>query len=134
MAKIILENLIDNAIKFHNNSERVDPFVRIEIGYEGEWVAVKVIDNGIGIDKESKDKIFQLFVRATERSDTGGIGLYLSQLATLKLGGDIHVTKSEEGYTVFKVLFPQDLTPIIEKRREEELKKEKQKQKVLKVT
>ncbi|MEQ8363738.1 MAG: tetratricopeptide repeat-containing sensor histidine kinase [Cyclobacteriaceae bacterium] len=134
MAKIILENLIDNAIKYHNNSLRVDPFVRIEIGKEGKWVSAKVIDNGIGIDEESKEKIFQLFVRASERSDSGGIGLYLSKLATIKLGGDIVVSKSEEGYTVFKVLFPPDLVPVIEKRKAEDLRREKQKQKVLKVT
>lgn len=134
MAKIILENLIDNAIKYHNDSKRVDPFVRIEIAKEGERVCAKVIDNGIGIDEESKDKIFQLFVRASERSESGGIGLYLSKLATTKLGGDIYVSKSEEGYTVFKVCFPPDLVPVIEKRKEEELKREKQKQKVLKVT
>ncbi|MCB0491012.1 MAG: tetratricopeptide repeat protein [Cyclobacteriaceae bacterium] len=134
MAKIILENLIDNAIKYHNDSARVDPFVRIEIAREGEWVCAKVIDNGIGINEDSKDKIFQLFVRASERSDSGGIGLYLSKLATIKLGGDIYVSKSEEGYTVFKVLFPPDLIPVIEKRKAEELKREKQKQKVLKVT
>jgi len=133
MAKIILENLIDNAIKFHNYSERVDSFIRIEITAEGEWVSVKVIDNGIGIDRESKDKIFQLFVRATERSETGGIGLYLSKLATLKLGGDIYASETEEGHTVFKVLFPPDLISIIEKRDAEERKREKQKQKVLKV-
>lgn len=130
MAKIILENLIDNAIKFHNYSQRVDPFVRVEIASEGGCVSVKVIDNGIGIDKESKDKIFQLFVRATERSETGGIGLYLSKLATLKLGGDIVVDKSEEGYTIFKVLFPPDLVPVIERRNAEETMREKQKQKV----
>lgn len=134
MAKIILENLIDNAIKYHNDSTRIDPFVKIEIGMEGDWVSVKVIDNGIGIDEESKDKIFQLFVRASERSDSGGIGLYLSKLATVKLGGDIYLSKSKEGYTVFKVLFPPDLVPVIEKRKAEELKREKQKQKVLKVS
>ena len=134
MAKIILENLIDNAIKFHNDSARVDPFVRVEIGTEGEWVSVKVIDNGIGIEKDSKNKIFQLFVRASERSDSGGIGLYLSKLATLKLGGSIDVTTSSEGYTVFKVLFPPDLIPIIAQRKEDELKREKHKQKVLKVS
>lgn len=134
MAKIILENLIDNAIKFHNDSERISPFVRIEIATEGKWISVKVIDNGIGIHKDSTDKIFQLFVRASERSDSGGIGLYLSKLATNKLGGTINVFTTPEGYTVFKVLFPPDLVPIVSQRKEEELKREKQKQKVLKVT
>jgi signal transduction histidine kinase len=134
MTKIILENLIDNAIKFHNESERASPFVRIEIKKEKDWITVKVIDNGIGINEDSRHKIFQLFVRASERSDSGGIGLYLSKLATIKLGGKIDLAITEEGHTAFKVRFPPDLMVIIEQRSAEELKREKQKQKVLKAT
>jgi len=131
---IILENLIDNAIKFHNYSDRVNPFVRIEITSKGDQVLLSVVDNGIGVDEKNKNEIFKLFVRATDRSDTGGIGLYLSKLATLKLGGDITVSKSMEGYTVFKVLLPQDLSPVIEKRQADEMRREKRKQKLLKAT
>src|SRR6185436_13652226 len=32
LVRIILENLIDNAIKFYNDSERIQPFVHIKIG------------------------------------------------------------------------------------------------------
>ena len=131
---IILENLIDNAIKFHNYSDRVNPFVRVEITSKGDQVLLSVVDNGIGVDEKNKNEIFKLFVRATDRSDTGGIGLYLSKLATLKLGGDITVSKSMEGYTVFKVLLPQDLSPVIEKRQADEMRREKRKQKLLKAT
>lgn len=134
MVKIILENLIDNAIKFHNDSGRVNPFVKLDIGQDQEWITVTVIDNGIGIEEGSRDKIFELFVRASERSESGGIGLYLSKLATHKLGGSISLGRTQEGHTAFTVQFPSDLQPIIEKRKEEELKREKQKQKVLKVT
>lgn len=134
MVKIILENLIDNAIKFHNESERVSPFVNIRVFNDKEWVTVKVIDNGIGIREISKEKIFQLFVRASERSDTGGIGLYLSKLATTKLDGTIGWEINAEGFTEFTVQFPPDLVPIIEKRREDQIRREKEKQKVLKST
>ncbi len=133
MVKIILENLIDNAIKFHNDSGRVVPFVKLDVYQEGDWITVSVVDNGIGIEEGSRNKIFDLFVRASERSDSGGIGLYLSKLAAYKLGGTIVLSTTREGYTSFKVKFPPDLSPIIEQRREEELKREKQKQKVLKV-
>lgn len=128
MAKIILENLIDNAIKFHNESERVEPFVRIRVAEEDSWIVVRVTDNGIGIRNESKEQIFHLFVRASERSDTGGIGLYLSKLATLKLGGAIQLSTTSEGYTEFTVRFPKDLVPIIEARGSEHLKLPKDKQ------
>ncbi|HEY5692474.1 MAG TPA: hypothetical protein VIS49_13535 [Cyclobacteriaceae bacterium] len=89
---------------------------------------------GIGIEEGSRDKIFELFVRASERTVCGCIGLYLPKLATRKLGGSISLYTTKEGHIAFKVQFPQDLQPIIEKRKEEQLKREKQKQKVLKVT
>jgi signal transduction histidine kinase len=107
LVRIILENLIDNAIKFHNDSERVQPFVFIRIGSGENGVIVSVIDNGIGIAEAKPDKIFQMFSRASERSGTGGIGLYLSKLATEKLGGQIHLRTTPEGYTEFYVVFPE---------------------------
>ena len=107
LVRIILENLIDNAIKFHNDSDRVNPFVHIKISTSNNRVVVSVIDNGIGIAEVKPDKIFQMFSRASERSGTGGIGLYLSKLATEKLGGEIQLRNTREGYTEFYVSFPQ---------------------------
>jgi signal transduction histidine kinase len=107
LVRIILENLIDNAIKFYNDSERIQPFVHIKIGMQDtKEVVVQVIDNGIGIAEAKPDKIFQMFSRASERSGTGGIGLYLSKLATEKLGGQIQLRTNPEGYTEFFVSFP----------------------------
>lgn len=132
MTRIILENLIDNAIKFYNDSQRIDPFVYVRVFSEGQHVVVKVTDNGIGIDESSKDKIFNLFVRASERSDSGGIGLYLSKLASTKLGGTIELTPTSDSTTQFTVTFPRDLLGVLEERRAEELKREKQRQNAIK--
>src|SRR5690606_1062216 len=104
--RIILENLIDNAIKFYNDSERVEPFVDINIGGNTEHVAIHVVDNGIGISEVHPDKIFQMFSRASERSETGGIGLYITKTAAEKLGGTVHLKTTPEGYTEFYVKLP----------------------------
>ncbi len=104
--RIILENLIDNAIKFYNDSERVEPFVEINIGGSGEYVSINVVDNGIGISEVHPDKIFQMFSRASERSETGGIGLYITKTAAEKLGGSVHLKTTPEGYTEFYVKLP----------------------------
>lgn len=107
LVRIILENLIDNAIKFYNDSDRIQPFAHIKIGMQDKKeVIIQVIDNGIGIAEAKPDKIFQMFSRASERSGTGGIGLYLSKLATEKLGGHIQLRTSPEGHTEFFVSFP----------------------------
>src|SRR5690606_20841655 len=106
LVRIILENLIDNAIKFYNDSERVEPFVHIRIGGNDKTVSIHVIDNGIGISEVHPDKIFQMFSRASERSETGGIGLYITKTAAEKLGGTVNLKTTPEGYTEFFVTLP----------------------------
>ena len=127
MIRLILENLIDNAVKFYNESERVESFVKITVGLEDGQVTARVMDNGVGIAQMNRERIFQMFVRASERSETGGIGLYLAKLATEKLGGDINLISTDEKYTEFIVLFPKDLQGIIDRRREEKRKLEEEK-------
>jgi signal transduction histidine kinase len=104
--RIILENLVDNAIKFYNDSERVTPFVEISVRHDHETVHIRVVDNGIGISQANPDKIFQMFSRASERSETGGIGLYITKTAVQKLGGMINLKTTPEGYTEFYVTLP----------------------------
>ncbi len=132
MVRLILENLIDNALKFYNDSERVESFVRIIVRSEDGKVTAHVRDNGVGISQMDRDKIFQMFVRASERSETGGIGLYLAKLATEKLGGDINLVSTDEKFTEFIVQFPVDLVGIIERRKEEKRKHEQERLQVMK--
>ena len=124
LLSIVLENLIDNAIKFQNTSGRVEPFVRINVSTNGNNIQIRVVDNGIGVDKISADKIFQMFVRASERSETGGLGLYLSRLAVEKLGGEISLNITEEKWTEFRVSLPGDLNSIVEERKQAEIQRE----------
>ncbi|HPM30193.1 MAG TPA: tetratricopeptide repeat protein [Chryseolinea sp.] len=107
LVRIVLENLVDNAIKFYNDSSRVDSFVNIIIDpVDDGFVKVRIIDNGIGISESSPGKLFQMFSRASERSETGGIGLYITKIATEKLGGKVGLLTTPEGYTEFYVVFP----------------------------
>jgi signal transduction histidine kinase len=112
--RIILENLVDNAIKFYNDSQRVDPFVDISIQKDGDSVKIRVQDNGIGISQVKPDKIFQMFSRASERSETGGIGLYITKTAVQKLGGTIDLKTTPEGYTEFYVDLPLASQKVLE--------------------
>lgn len=113
LVRIVLENLIDNAIKFYNDSDRIDSFMNIHISrMENDDVKVRVIDNGIGISESNPGKLFQMFSRASERSETGGIGLYITKTATEKIGGKVGLLTTPEGYTEFYVIFP--ATPYAE--------------------
>ena len=116
LVRIVLENLIDNTIKFYNNSDRFDPFGKVCISKEKENIRVTVEDNGIGIESKEGKEVFQMFMRASERSEIGGLGLYLSKLATEKIGGEIQLVRSDGKGSLFEVVFPADLNLVINNR------------------
>jgi signal transduction histidine kinase len=116
LLRIVLENLIDNAIKYYNQSERVDPFVRITAVVINKQLLVEVVDNGIGISEDMRSEVFKMFTRASERSETGGVGLYLSQQAAEKLGGNISFETTPEKYTKFTAVIPADFQKVIDLR------------------
>jgi len=127
---LVVENLIDNAIKFYNDSPRVEPFVKIRVQrIEEDKIMMSVIDNGIGVNPSDKDQIFNLFTRASDRSETGGIGLYLSKMAASKMGGTVTLASTSQGGSEFHLILPTDVSPIIEMRRQQEEKRKKEKEK-----
>jgi PAS domain S-box-containing protein len=91
----LMQNLIGNAIKFHG-SER--PMVQI-VAKSGvrEWT-FSVKDNGIGLNTEYSDKIFQMFQRlhTKDRYPGTGVGLAIAKKIVERHGGRIWV-ESEEG-------------------------------------
>jgi PAS domain S-box-containing protein len=94
MAQVI-QNLVGNALKFHS---RKRPRVHIS-GVEGEreWTFA-VEDNGIGLNMEYADKIFQMFQRLHTRDSYPGtgVGLAIAKKIVERHGGRIWV-ESEEG-------------------------------------
>jgi PAS domain S-box-containing protein len=92
--RIILQNLISNAIKF---ADREDPVVTISAGrIAGAW-RVTVADNGGGIPPEHQERIFAAFERAPNRRAIGyGLGLAICQRLVERHGGSIGL-KSELG-------------------------------------
>jgi signal transduction histidine kinase/tetratricopeptide (TPR) repeat protein len=118
--RIILENLIDNAIKYHNSSERIEPFVKIKVSLSPHGVIISVIDNGIGIQERDPQKLFQMFVRASERSESGGIGLYLTKLASERLYARVDFSVTQEKYTQFTVTIQENLSVVLAEKEKEE--------------
>ncbi|WP_258880037.1 cell wall metabolism sensor histidine kinase WalK [Clostridium estertheticum] len=103
--RIIIINLIDNAIKYNKPNGSID----IECHKNGNKITIKVADTGIGICKKDLYKIFEPFYRVeSHRSrETGGAGLGLALVEKLvkKQQGTINVdSKLNEG-TIFFVEF-----------------------------
>lgn len=88
-AKSIWNNLISNAIKYTPPGGKI----KIGVSQEGSHIQGYVIDTGIGIPKEAKDKIFSDFYRAKNAKSlniTGtGLGLAIVKQIIEKAGGRI---------------------------------------------
>lgn len=101
----IFRNLISNAIKYRNFT-RPDSEVSINIEVAEQRATISFRDNGIGINAENLEKIFNMFYRASEQSDGSGLGLYIVKNAVDKLNGTIEVTSKEFEFTTFTIHLP----------------------------
>ena len=80
----MLQNLIDNAMKFVKDRR---PHIRIACTETHDFWQISVSDNGIGIQKEFKDKIFLIFQRLHTENEYPGTGI---GLAICKKVADLH--------------------------------------------
>jgi len=93
----IFQNIISNAIKYRN-PRIFNSFLSIKIDVTPTVANIIFSDNGIGIKEEYLDKVFGMFVRATERSDGSGLGLYIVKQSVERIGGAIDIqSKHGEG-------------------------------------
>jgi hypothetical protein len=105
--KVILSNLISNAIKF-KNPENTEHKILIIINANQKSVYITITDNGIGILQEHLEHIFKMFFRTLTANEKqgSGIGLYIVKEALEKIGGTIEVASSLETGTSFKIFIP----------------------------
>ena len=105
---MIFRNLLDNAVKYSGDPPEV--WVSSRPGLEGRIVTT-VTDNGRGVPRSMRHKIFQRFVRLgmeLEREKPGtGLGLYIVHVLVRRLGGHVYVRDRATGSgTVFEVQLP----------------------------
>ncbi len=74
--RLVFQNLIANSIKFKNINKK--PYLEIEYNEGLHNHRFSVSDNGIGIDPNYKDKIFQIFQRLHKQSAYSGTGIGLA--------------------------------------------------------
>lgn len=93
--RIILNNLISNAIKYRDDLKDQHE-VHGKITHDVNGIVIEVADNGVGIAPENAEKVFQMFYRDAKGNSGSGLGLYLVKEAVKRLGGTIRV-ESEKG-------------------------------------
>jgi len=103
--RIILNNLISNAIKYRSYHKQ-EAFVTVEVEVKEDFAVLKVEDNGEGIEESKLPHIFDMFYRATEKSEGSGLGLYIVKKVTEKLDAEINVESYELEGTTFTITIP----------------------------
>ncbi len=111
--KVILSNLVSNAIKYHNLQGK-NPFVQIKVEFNDKTAVIKVIDNGTGISQEHIGNIFKMFYRASEQSQGSGLGLYIVKETVERIKGTITVSSEVGKGTTFEVIL-NSLNPKVTK-------------------
>jgi signal transduction histidine kinase len=101
--KIILNNLMANAVKYHN-LDQPNPFIRVTFKRTKQVVEIAVEDNGRGIAKENMSKIFDMFYRASSDTEGTGLGLYIVQEALRKIKGIVLVDSELGKGSTFKIV------------------------------
>lgn len=100
----VLNNLIDNAIKYSRNS--------VVISITGDDKEISIADNGIGIPSKSLPYLFNKFYRVPQgnRQDVRGygIGLYYVKSMVDKMGWSIVVRSKEGEGSIFTIKFRKD--------------------------
>ena len=103
---IVVQNLIDNAIRFNE----VNGVVTVSINYDKINIEVTVEDDGIGIPKEQQKRIFSKFFRADNalkfETEGTGLGLFITKNIIEAHKGKISFKTKKGKGTIFKFTLP----------------------------
>ncbi|MEO7992681.1 MAG: ATP-binding protein [Chryseolinea sp.] len=103
LINIIVMNILENACIFSvDRGDRETITIRNENGLAN----IVIKDQGIGIEPESIEKIFEPYVRCSCKSTESGLGLYLAMKAAKLIGGNITATSTVNQGSEFIVMIP----------------------------
>lgn len=100
----ILLNLMTNSLKYRDDKRQLK--ISISSRVEDNMTVIEFTDNGIGIDLErNREKVFGLYQRFHNHTDSKGLGLYLVKSQVEAMGGKISVESEVGKGTTFRLSF-----------------------------
>ena len=99
-----LLNIFENAFKYSNSNSKV----RVDMQTGSNWIVIEIKDQGVGIDPNDLQKIYEPFFRSerTHNVSGSGIGLTLVKAIVEKHGGKIEIHSEIENGTQVKITLP----------------------------
>jgi signal transduction histidine kinase len=102
----MLINLLENSLDAcRMDGDKPSHTVEVRARRSEPWMVIEVADDGIGMDRETREKIFSLFFSSKGLKGTG-LGLFISNKIVDKHGGTIEVESEVGRGTRFTVRIP----------------------------
>ena len=110
----LLQNLITNALKFHQDD--IPPVIQVSAQILGSKCQICVKDNGIGFEMQYLDRIFKPFQRLHSRQEYegSGMGLAICRRIVERHGGEITAISTPGEGSTFIITLP---NPSIHRRK-----------------
>jgi PAS domain S-box-containing protein len=109
--RAMLANILENSLDACRVDEKhAKHKVGVRVRRVGPWMIFEVEDNGIGMDRETRQRIFSLFFSSKGLKGTG-LGLFIASKIVDKHGGDIKVESSRGRGTRFLIRLPVEARP-----------------------
>lgn len=101
--RIMLNNLVDNALRYIPSGGRVD----LALARENGWLVLTVSDNGPGIPLEERERVFERFHRLAGGEIPGsGLGLAIVREVAAQHQAEIRLEDTPGGGLTVRVRFP----------------------------
>lgn len=84
----VLRQLASNALKF---TEKGSVVLRVGLSADSRWVEFRVVDTGIGVPEELRERIFEKFYKVNAYKKGLGLGLAVARRIARQLGGSLVV-------------------------------------------
>ncbi|MBN2544627.1 MAG: response regulator [Spirochaetes bacterium] len=104
LIKNAISNLLENSIKY----SPVDSIIEIKLERNNYEILINIIDEGIGINEDDKNKIFEEYYRSKKnlKVDGMGLGLFITNNIVEKEGGKLLINNNPNGGTIMTILLP----------------------------
>ena len=102
--RMVVNNLVSNSIRYKAYGRA--PHIEFEVNVNKDKAVIKVIDNGIGIEENHLEKVFEMFYRATDKNVGSGLGLFIVKETVEKLEGSITISSQLNNGTEVSIVLP----------------------------
>jgi len=105
----ILENALDACLEDDTKTAHKITFCA---GQNQDHIVLEIADNGIGMDRETRENLFTLFFSSKGNKGTG-LGLFIAKKIIEQHGGSISVASQPGMESLFKIVLPKRFPPSI---------------------